>query len=378
MDNTMDKPVNISNDKKNVLEFDIEITGVDESDMEVRFIIEGDGIELGFDSKKISKKTWSVEIPALKILETASYPYYISVIVDGYAFKGITGSVNILSASSVKASQPINTTIAPSTMKKTAGEKAVVKSTLKPKRALTGKPAPLSVKNSEEMLDNLLPKKVADVKKVDGLNSTILKTIEKAKEEVHKKFDDNKQDAKEKKETLDDNITRIINKAKEEVSKKLDDKKAAEEKKVAEDVGVETSTVVKVEPIIVEDIPNEVIFTEGTKKQGVFSAKEAAANLIKSVTGLGAKKAGSPKAVIKENLRQEKDKKVKEILTLKTEEKVEVPRQTTAGVKRVFRDGKIVEVDSSKEDKIKDALKKEDEDSENRKVTTTPLNKTVH
>ena len=38
MESLMEKTVNISYDKKNVLEFDIEITGVDETDMEVRFI----------------------------------------------------------------------------------------------------------------------------------------------------------------------------------------------------------------------------------------------------------------------------------------------------------------------------------------------------
>jgi len=362
----MEKTVNISYDKKNVLEFDIEITGVDETDMEVRFIIEGDGIELGFDSKKISKKTWSVEIPALRILEASQYPYYISVIVDGYAFKGISGSVNILNASNIKSSVPVNTTIAaPAAKKKKVTKKVPAgKSVLKPKR--TTKPTPLKVKGKKEMLDALMPKKTPKDDKASGLDASIVRTIEKAKKEVKKKVTDNKKDAEKKREELDDNIGKIIDKAKKEVSK---EKNKEVKKKVAETVN---DIVIPTEKEVIQ----KVLLAEDDNKTGAFSAKEVAANLIKTVTGMGGKKkAGSP--LSKEVKEKERAQKVKDILAseLKENEEAGAPKQKEVGNKKIIRDGKITEVDISKENKIKEALKAEDD---NRKVTTTPVNKTIH
>jgi len=365
MESLMEKTVNISYDKKNVLEFDIEITGVDETDMEVRFIIEGDGIELGFDSKKISKKTWSVEIPALRILEASQYPYYISVVVDGYAFKGISGSVNILNASNIKSSVPVNTTIAAPTAKKKKVTKKVpaAKSVLKPKR--TTKPAPLKVKGTEEMLDALMPKKTPKDERVSGLDDSIVKTIEKAKKEVKRKLTDNKKDVEKKKEVLDDNIGKIIDKAKEEVNKKKKNKKV--KKEVAETVNDITIPTEK-------EVVQEVLLAEDDNKTETFSAKEVASNLIKSVTGMGAKKkAGSP---LREAKVKEQAKKVKDILATESKENEKAAaQQKEIGNKKIIRDGKITEVDVSKENKIKDVLKDE---GDNRKVTTTPVNKTIH
>lgn len=360
MENVMEKPVNISNDKLNVLEFDIEITGVDETDMEVRFVIESDDMDLGFNSKKISQKTWVVEIPAMKILDGASYPYHISVVVDGYAFKGITGNVNILNSDNIKASGVKNTSTSGADDKKPTVKKTGKKAT-KAKRKLSSKPTPLNVKNTEEILNDMLPEKGKTSKPDSGLDASIVKTIEKARKETSKKRADNKMAITKNKEVLDDDIDKIIKKAEAEVKSKVTKKDKIETKE-------DTST-------IVPKADNKTVVLEEEKSTNgtTFSAKKAARDMIKSVTGIGKKKvAGSP---LREAKEKKKAEKVKEIISAEAIVNEKAPAQTEVGGKKIIRGKSIVEVDSEKENKIKEVLK---DDENNRVVTTTPINKTIH
>lgn len=356
----MEKPVNISNDKLNVLEFDIEITGVDEKDMEVRFVIESDDMDLGFSSKKISQKTWAVEIPAMKILDGESYPYHISVVVDGYAFKGITGNVNILNSNNIKASGVKNTSTSAGVAKKSTAKKTVKKAT-KTKRNLSSKPAPLNVKNTEEILNDMLPKKGKTNKQNSGLDASIVKTIENAKKETREKRADSKKVVAKNKEALSDDIDKIIKKAEEEVKKKVTKKDKVETQE-------EASTNVPIHgnnSVVVEE--------EKTTNGAKFSAKKVARDMIESVTGIGKNKpTGSP---LREAKEKKKAKKVKEIISNTKIVNEKAPLQAEVGGKKIIRGTSIVEVDSEKENKIKEALKEEED---NRVVTTTPINKTVH
>ncbi len=327
----MNKIVNISNDKKSFLEFDIEVTGAVEDDMSVRFIIESEGMMLGFDSKKENGDTWSVEIPAMRILDKTVYPFYISVVVDGYTFEGLRGSVNVIGDRKVHISDPV---LVPAKAKKKVVKKAAPKeetkaTVIKPKKKILGKPSALKVKDSAELLKALNAKKSKSVKK--------------------------------KEPVLDDKTVELINKAKEEKAKVVADKietKKQEAKK--ETKKVEPKKTTKKKEVKEEQIQPTAVIPE--KQNDGFSAKAIAQSLIKSVTGIGERK--------ETTVTEKKNKLVKDIL--KEDHPVaKAPRKKASG-KKVIRGKDIVEVDSQKEDKIKDIL---NEDDETRTVTTTPFKK---
>ena len=99
----MENIVTISNIKENVLEFDLDIKGIDTDDISVSFVIETDNMELGFDAKNEKDNKWIVKIPALAFLKTTIYPFHINVVVDGYHFTPLTGSLNVIGTQEIYA-----------------------------------------------------------------------------------------------------------------------------------------------------------------------------------------------------------------------------------------------------------------------------------
>jgi len=355
----MQKVVNISNDKKNILEFDIEVVGADDDNMSVRFIIESEGMELGFDSKKGKGATWSVEIPPMKILKNSKYPFHISVVVDGYAFEGLTGQVNVIGERGVTISDPENIILSPAkpkpakkVVKKETKEKATI---VKPKHKALIKPAKLKMVDTETLKKDLAKKKPVstDVKK-EKLDDNVVKLISKAADE--KKASEAKKAAPKKK---------VVKKVKAKTEKP---------KKTLEDIiqhapkansGGPIYPVVREEKVLVEKA-SKPIDKPKESKDG-FSAKNIANSLIKAVTGIGEKH--------EDTVVEQHDKAVKDILkeeTVVPTKKQPTKKQAVSG-KKVIRGKDIVEVDTAKEDRIKDILKED----ETRSVTTKP-DKTVH
>lgn len=107
--------VTISNVKSNVLEFDADIQGVDTSDMAVKFIINANGMNIGFDARHLSGSKWEVNIPPLPMLERTAYPFKMDVMSDGYYFEPLQGTVNIVGSHDVYVSTPSNQKIEPAT-----------------------------------------------------------------------------------------------------------------------------------------------------------------------------------------------------------------------------------------------------------------------
>lgn len=352
----MQKVVNISNDKKNILEFDIEVSGADDDNMSVRFIIESEGMELGFDSKKGKGATWSVEIPPMKILKNSKYPFHISVVVDGYAFEGLKGQVNVIGERGVTISDPENIILSPAKpkpAKKVAKKETKEKATIvKPKHKALIKPAPLKMVDSETLKKDLVKKKPVstDVKK-EKLDNNVVDLISKAGEE--KKAAEVKKKATPKKAA-----------PKKAAPKKV--VKKEEPKKTVEDIFVQAEKSNTGGPIYDKKYLAE---KAKEKKSGEgFSPKNIAQNLIKAVTGIGEKH--------EETVIEQHDKAVKDILkeeTIAPTKKVEPVKKQATGGKKVIRGKDIVEVDTAKEDRIKDILKED----ETRSVTTKP-DKTVH
>lgn len=107
-----DNIVSITNTKENVLEFDVEVDGLDTEKIQVNFVISTKDVNLSFSAKKGAGTKWSVKIPKMSILEKTSYDYTISVIADGYYFEPMTGVVNIVGSAELYTTTPKNTTLA--------------------------------------------------------------------------------------------------------------------------------------------------------------------------------------------------------------------------------------------------------------------------
>lgn len=104
----MDNVVTITNTKQNFVEFDINIQGVDTSDMVAHFIIETNNMNIGFKAtRKENSEKWEVVIPPLgNFIEKTAYNYHIDVIVDGYHFEGTQGTVNVVGTAELYTSTP--------------------------------------------------------------------------------------------------------------------------------------------------------------------------------------------------------------------------------------------------------------------------------
>jgi hypothetical protein len=327
----MDNSVTISKVKENILEFDVDIQGVDTMDMSVRFIIETDTMKLGFDSVKETDKTWSVKIPALSILKPASYPFYIDITVDGYHFMPLVGDINVVEEESVNVSKPKNVTLSPA---QKSLKDVVTSVNTKPEEPKEEKPETPIIK--PETTFKMEPVKVKDS---GNLFKTIadLSNAEKTKKETSKK------ETSSKKETP--------------VKKTAETKKPKEEKQVQKPKKEKT-----------------------TKKESVketsSDTKSLAKNILQDVTGLGKEKDSSKEADSKSN-------KVKDIIKEETTTPVKENEEvrSSGGVKKFTKDKKFVEVDKSKEENIKRALEEKDSEEEKRSVTTTPFKKkdvTIH
>lgn len=110
----MDNIVTITNAKKNTLQFELSIEGLEAKEVSVRFVVEtAKGIELGFMCKNSDGEKWEVNIPKLEMLEKTAYPFHIDVIADGYYFEPMKGTINVVGSQQIYASEPKNTTLAP-------------------------------------------------------------------------------------------------------------------------------------------------------------------------------------------------------------------------------------------------------------------------
>lgn len=202
--------VTISNVKENVLEFDAEIKGVDTSDMSVHFVIQANGMDLGFDAKHLSGFKWEVSIPPLPMLERTAYTFRMNVDCDGYHFEPLTGTVNVVGSHDIYVSAPKQQTIPPKSVTLTPKPEARISVADQPGVTLESAdknvkqigPRPSKIKTKIKPLGELFapPTSTSDrptrvnISNVDDLVSRVVKannpitpTIVEAKKEVTKK-----------------------------------------------------------------------------------------------------------------------------------------------------------------------------------------------
>lgn len=365
----MDNVVTISNSKDNTLEFDVDVQGIETDEMAVRFVIETGTMDLGFDSEKGVKNKWSVKIPALSMLDTTMYPFHINIVVDGYNFTPLQGSVNVIGSHEVYASKPENITLVPAKRKakeivqmvskkpEEVGPPEPQEDTLPPKAPVTVKPErkfemePLKVKKGSELFKTLTDKKPkAGAKKDDKLDDKIVDLMVKAKEEKTEKVEKPivKKAEKPTEPTTEKPIVAAKEEPKAETPKKVAKKKVAK-KKVSK---------------------KKVAKKKVTPKKNT-NAKSVAEKIIQSVTGIGKKQ-----PLTEDN---PNDTKIKDIIkeeSIPVENKPEkLVAQEPGAIKKIGKDKTITEIDASKEQKIKDVLKEDATDKRKRSVTTKPFKK---
>lgn len=114
----MDNVITINNTKKNTLEFDVSIQGLDTKDVDVKFVIKTKGMDLAFAAKHDKGDTWSVTIPELPMVEKTTYKCHVCVVADGYYFEPMKGTVNIVGSHEIYTTTPKNVTLEPDDKKK--------------------------------------------------------------------------------------------------------------------------------------------------------------------------------------------------------------------------------------------------------------------
>lgn len=108
----MDNIITITNVRENNLEFDLSVTGVDDSNAVARFVIRTEKVNFAFPCGRNGSK-WEVNIPAMPQLERTMYPFSIEFIADGYFFEPMVGQVNVVGTADIYITTPKNPTVQP-------------------------------------------------------------------------------------------------------------------------------------------------------------------------------------------------------------------------------------------------------------------------
>jgi len=223
----MDKNINIIKTKANIIEFDLDIEGVEANDEKVNFVIEAKEYDFSIPCKKLSGKKWSVTIPEMDSLETTLYKFHIDVITSGYHFMPYEGTLNVIKSAELYVKNIENKSV-----KSTATEKPKSDTTEKPK---IQKPVQ-KAKEEEEVVT----KKATSKKKVPELK--LLKSeVNKQKD----KEENNKEKGPAPKKVVKTEIDKIASEIVKDSIKKDSKAKAPAPKKVKSDIEKLASEITK-------------------------------------------------------------------------------------------------------------------------------------
>ena len=189
----MENLVVINQSKKNSLDFDLEVEGVDTKNLKVHFVIKAKGYELSFSCKKAKDSNkCTLTIPPLPHLEKSTYPFYIAVIADGYYFEPLKGTVNVEGSHQIYASKPENK----KEEKKETKKKAKKESAEPPRKQLSNEPSIHDI--AARIMEQHEAKKKAAAAQVVPRKMVRKEVIVESKEEV------------EEKPKLDDKVREIL------------------------------------------------------------------------------------------------------------------------------------------------------------------------
>lgn len=119
----MEKNINITNTKENILEMDIEIEGITSTDKKCFFVIKTKEVNFSFKCDNTSGNKWIVTIPKMPQIEDTMYNFYIYMVVDGYYFEPYNGTINVVKSNEIYVKDISNKTFKSTEKKNTEKKK---------------------------------------------------------------------------------------------------------------------------------------------------------------------------------------------------------------------------------------------------------------
>lgn len=95
--------VTINNERENSLTFQVNVQGIEKDDMAMRFVIESNGIMLGFACEQLSENDYKVTIPALPFVDIGTHDCKIEVVANEYFFTALNGKIKVTGTPKVEA-----------------------------------------------------------------------------------------------------------------------------------------------------------------------------------------------------------------------------------------------------------------------------------
>lgn len=154
----------INNLKENNFEFDLVAEGLGAEDIKATLVIESKGIELGFPCTKNTEGKWCVKIPPLPMLERTVYPFHLRVVAEGYHFRPLKGSLNVVGSVDLYVQNATTKIESPIVREK----KVEIKEHVKPQKPLTTKRHEKSI---EQIAKELLETHKIDIPKAPSTKS---------------------------------------------------------------------------------------------------------------------------------------------------------------------------------------------------------------
>jgi len=166
--------IQLNNTKENELKFDVNVEKVDDSDLQVRFVIKTSVVDFSFKGLQESDNgKWIIKIPPLPAIEKSAYPFCIEVITDGYFFETMTGTINVVGSHDVYTSNVVNTTLAPPAVISPGGDESQAQNVI-----LAIKSPKLTEKSANDIANKILTEdaKKEPVANCDRFEKKVVKT----------------------------------------------------------------------------------------------------------------------------------------------------------------------------------------------------------
>lgn len=171
--------VSINNLKENYLEFELRVQGLTESNFDTKFVIHSADMELAFPCKKGEDGKWSVTLPPLPMLERTAYPFHLQVVAEGFQFRPLRGSVNIVGSPEVYASVSVTSAKLESPTKPAAVVKETKAPVVIPKTPVTKQREKSVEQVARELMEANKPvaKPIVEAKVVEAPKTVVKETL---------------------------------------------------------------------------------------------------------------------------------------------------------------------------------------------------------
>ena len=150
----------INNLKENDFEFELITEGLETDDIKATFVIESKGVQLGFPCSKNANGKWIAKVPPLPMLERTAYPFHLQIVAEGYHFRPMKGTLNVVGSTELYVQNAKTTIESPIPSEK----KQTIKESVKVPKASTTKRHEKSIEQiAKELMESQKNKLVQNV-----------------------------------------------------------------------------------------------------------------------------------------------------------------------------------------------------------------------